>query len=329
MNQTLEQHLQIFCSYQQNDWADLLPLAEFAYNNAQNASTKMSPFYANYGYHPRYTVKVNNSALQMNPASAAYAKKLKEIHDQARANLQEAQLYQKRYYDQHTKEIPSFQVGDSVWLLRKNISTTRPSQKLEVRRLGPFKILKVVGESKLAYRLELPPHYKIHPVFHISLLEPYKENTIPGREQPPPPPVAIDNNLEYVVHQILDSRIHHGKLQYYVDWQGYSPAERTWEPTSHLSNAQDAVADFHYHYPLRPSPKDIITQPRRSSAMKGGPTVRNGRNGGARTRWTGHGEDTLGTGRVQQTGIMCGETGFTVAKAMETRRSVCKEEFSP
>ena len=313
----------------QHDWADLLPLAEFAYNNAQNASTKMSPFYANYGYHPRYTVKVNNSALQMNPASAAYAKKLKEIHDQARANLQEAQLYQKRYYDQHTKEIPSFHVGDSVWLLRKNISTIRPSQKLKVRRLGPFKISKVVGESKLAYRLELPPHFKIHPVFHVSLLEPYKENTIPGRKQPPPPPITINDNLEYVVHQILDSRIHRGKLQYYVDWQGYSPAERTWEPASHLSHAQNAVTDFHYRYPLRPSPKDIMAQPRGSSAMKEGPTVRNGRNGRARTRRTGHGGDTLGAERAQQAGIMRSEIGFTVAKTMEARRSVCKEEFSP
>ena len=131
VNQTLEQYLRIFCGYQQDDWSELLPLAEFAYNNAQSASTKMSPFYANYGYHPRYTVKVNSSSLRTNPASAAYAKRLKEIHNQARANLTEAQLYQKQYYDQHVKEAPSLQIGDSVWLLRKNISTTRLSQKLE------------------------------------------------------------------------------------------------------------------------------------------------------------------------------------------------------
>ena len=57
--------------------------------------------------------------------------------------------------------------------------------------------------------------------------------------------------------------------------------------------------------------------------------VRNGRNGGAQTRRIGHGEGTLGIGQVQQAGIMCGRIGFTVAKAMETCRSVCKEEFSP
>ena len=57
-------------------------------------------------------------------------------------------------------------------------------------------------------------------------------------------------------------------------------------------------------------------------------TVRNGWNGGTRTRRTGHGEGTLGIGQVQQAGIMRGGIGFTVAKAMGTRRSVCKEEFS-
>ena len=57
--------------------------------------------------------------------------------------------------------------------------------------------------------------------------------------------------------------------------------------------------------------------------------VRNGRNGRARTRRTGHGEGTLGAEQAQQAGIMRSEIGFTVAKTMEARRSVCREEFSP
>jgi IS30 family transposase len=51
-NQTLEQYLRHYCSYQQDNWSDLLPLAEFAYNNTPNASTSVSPFFANKGYHP-------------------------------------------------------------------------------------------------------------------------------------------------------------------------------------------------------------------------------------------------------------------------------------
>ena len=56
MNQTLEQYLHIYCNYQQDNWADLLPLAEFTYNNAPNTTTSVSPFFANKGYHPNLTV---------------------------------------------------------------------------------------------------------------------------------------------------------------------------------------------------------------------------------------------------------------------------------
>ena len=55
-NQTLEQYLCIFCNYQQDNWNKLLPLAEFAYNNAPSATTGTSPFFANKGYHPNLTI---------------------------------------------------------------------------------------------------------------------------------------------------------------------------------------------------------------------------------------------------------------------------------
>jgi len=56
MNQTLEQYLRVYCNYQQDNWSELLPIAEFAYNNAPNATTKISPFFANKGYHPNITI---------------------------------------------------------------------------------------------------------------------------------------------------------------------------------------------------------------------------------------------------------------------------------
>jgi len=55
-NQTLEQYFRIYCNYQQNNWSELLPLAEFAYNNAPSATTSISPFFANKGYHPNLSV---------------------------------------------------------------------------------------------------------------------------------------------------------------------------------------------------------------------------------------------------------------------------------
>ena len=93
--------------------------------------------------------------------------------------------------------------------------------------MGPFRIIAAVGESKSAYRLALPPQLRIHPVFHVSLLEPYKADIIPGRRQAPPPPTILADQEEHTVCKVLDSRIQRGRLMYYVDWEGYGPEERT------------------------------------------------------------------------------------------------------
>src|SRR5437762_14353957 len=109
-----------------------------------------------------------------------------------RSQLESAQAIYKEKHDQHVKEHPPFAVGDHVWLTRKNIKTSRPSQKLDVKRFGLFEIQEVVGESKLAFKLKLLRHMRIHSVFHISLLEPYHDNPFPGRIQPAPPPIVVD-----------------------------------------------------------------------------------------------------------------------------------------
>ena len=97
---------------------------------------------------------------------------------------------------------------------------------------------------------------RIHPVFHISLLEPYRPNTLPGRTQPPPPPEEVEGELEYELERVLDSKFVQGKLLYLVDWVGYSPEERTWELAAYLESATDAVNEFHRRHLNRPSPGD-------------------------------------------------------------------------
>jgi hypothetical protein len=111
--------------------------------------------------------------------------------------------------------------------------------------MGPFQIEEIVGESQLAYRLQLPPQMRIHPVFHVSLLEPYKENRLAGRTQERPPPVEVEGELEYEVKEIVDSKVVRGKLQYHVEWVGYGPEERTWEPVEHVGHAADAIEEYH------------------------------------------------------------------------------------
>ncbi|MBW0560863.1 hypothetical protein O181_100578 [Austropuccinia psidii MF-1] len=142
-----------------------------------------------------------------------------------------------------------------VWLSSKKIKSTRPTKKLSERWLGPFPILKKV--STHAYHLKLPSQWKsIHPVFHISLLEPVKTSTIPNRHQELPPPIIIEEEEEWEVSQILDSKLKRGKLWYLVEWKGFSqdPERSTWEPPKNLKNCPELVKDFHSLYPDKPGP---------------------------------------------------------------------------
>jgi len=99
---------------------------------------------------------------------------------------------------------------------------------------------------------------KVHLVFHVSLLEPYKESNLLGRSQSPPPFIAIDNHEEYEVEKVLDSRWRHDKLEYFVHWREYDINERTWKPATNLVNAPQKVHEFHQLYPDKPQPTQMI-----------------------------------------------------------------------
>jgi hypothetical protein len=161
------------------------------------------------------------------------------------------QDHQARYHNAKHKPV-EFNVGDKVWLLSTNIRTERPSKKLDWKRLGPFSITKRIGTQ--AYQLALPKSMRIHPVFHVSLLEPYKAPSI-ARTPPPPPPVVIDSEQEFEVEQILDSKFIRNRLFYLVKWMGYSISENSWEPDHLLKNSSVLVKSFHSRYPSKPCPR--------------------------------------------------------------------------
>ncbi|SPC61665.1 uncharacterized protein UHOD_11627 [Ustilago sp. UG-2017b] len=255
VNQVLEQYLRGYSNHLQTNWSDLLPLAEFSYNNAEHASTQLTPFFANYGYHPRFSFDNTDSASPaLFPAACSYADQLEQLHEYVRGELDKANSQSAGQFDKHHLPSPQFQPGDRVWLSANNIHSLRPTKKLDYRRLGPFPISEVI--SSHAYRLQLPPSMKIHNVFHVDRLEPYVANTIPHRVQPPPPPVEIESDMEYEVKQILDSKVDHryrDPLFYLVRWVGYGPDHNSWEPASNLTHASNLIAEFHTASPTRPS----------------------------------------------------------------------------
>jgi hypothetical protein len=252
VNQVLEQYLRTFCGYLQDDWYDLLPVAEFAYNNSFHSSIGMTPFFANHGYHPRLEVSLRESRV---PAAHEHVRRLKEVHEAAAAAISKALVTHAHYANRDRTAIPedAFEPGSLVWLLRRHIRTDRPSDKLDDKRLGPFPIIKAVGRS--AFRLSLPPSMRIHPVFHASLLEPHRPNTLPTRSTPSPPPPVVntEGEEEYEVSRILDSRIFRRKLQYLVDWVGYGSEERSWVSADDFDHDDPPVLEFHQAHPDRPS----------------------------------------------------------------------------
>ena len=110
-----------------------------------------------------------------------------------------ARVTYKKYHNRHVQPSPEFKPGDLVWLKRTNIKSVRPAQKLDSKCLGRFWILEAIGQSKLAIRLELPPSLKIHPVFHMHLLDPYHANRISGCRRPPSPSEEIEGKEKYKV----------------------------------------------------------------------------------------------------------------------------------
>ena len=138
LNQRIEVYLWAFVSKEQNDWVRLLPMAEFAYNNSTTMGNGMSPFCANYGFHPAAIDLASTEPL--NPTSSVYAHWMHVVHDESRRGLEEVQERMHQYTDPARKEPPAYQVGDLVMLSRRNIKTHRPSKKLDHKNHGPFQI---------------------------------------------------------------------------------------------------------------------------------------------------------------------------------------------
>ncbi|KAM4062066.1 reverse transcriptase (RNA-dependent DNA polymerase) [Hirsutella rhossiliensis] len=145
LNQTLEQYLRCYISYEQNDWVKWLPTAQLAYNSSVTETTKLSPAYANYGYNPE-AFKVTRQGPQAERA-ILQADQLRKLHKEMQ---QELQFVRER-------------IGDMVYLVRRNIKTKRPSNKLDFKKLGPFKVKKTI--SKVNYELSLPTTMRIHRYF--------------------------------------------------------------------------------------------------------------------------------------------------------------------
>lgn len=265
VNGWLGQYLRSFSCYQQDDWCDLLPLAEFAYNTSVHSTTGVSPFFAMYGFDPRGGDEATVPLLKPGDRrfthhdALAKADKLRSLHEFLRRQIAIAQDIHKRYYDRRRTSPPQFKEGDLVYLDARNIRASRPSRKLSPKHLGPFPVDKVVRPD--VYRLRLPPTMRIHPVFDVQLLKPVAANPYPGRVLREPEPEIVDGEEMWEVEAITDSRWfgrgRQREVRYHVRWRGFGPEYDTWEPAANVEGSGDLVSDFHTRHPSKPRPRPL------------------------------------------------------------------------
>ncbi|XP_031758562.1 uncharacterized protein LOC108647661 [Xenopus tropicalis] len=246
-NQTLEQYLRCFSCFLQDNWASLLAMAEFAYNNSIHASTKQTPFFSNLGFHPIMIpgIPQDVSVPAAQDRLTFLASNLTTLHQ----NLLKAQSNFKFFADKKRNPDPEFEVGDMVWLSTLNLRLTCPSKKLAQRFIGPFEILQRI--NPVSFKLLLPRTLRIHPVFHAAPLKRFVPSQFPGRGPLLPDPVVISDHDEYEVESIVDSKSRRGEVQYLIKWKGFGPEENSWEPASNV-NAPKLVRAFHQRFPDKP-----------------------------------------------------------------------------
>ena len=139
-----------------------------------------------------------------------------------------------------------FQLGDEVVVRTAFLPTTAFAHipvKIRRRFVGPFQVVKVV--SPIAYTLDLPSNWRIHPTFHVEKLKKYERSEEFQRTVvSPPAAIEIDGQQEYEVEAIIRHRGTGNRRQYLVAWKGYELHEATWEPEANLSNCQDLLAEY-------------------------------------------------------------------------------------
>jgi hypothetical protein len=226
VNQVLEIYLRTFVNYNQDNWQEMLDMAEFCYNNTWHSSINCSPFWANYGYHPNFQVAMAKIDDVRNPSVKEGVERIHDIQTELYQHLHTAAAEMKKYADRHRMDPGEIEVGSRVFLSAANIQTTRPSKKLDHKNLGPYKVLERIGE--LNYRLELPHGVRLHDVFHVALLHKEHPNTFPGRHMTPPLPVITDMEQHFHVQMILQMRCRYGNISYLVRWLGYDCDNDTW-----------------------------------------------------------------------------------------------------
>ena len=220
-------------------------------------TTRISPIYANKGYHPNIFVHPEREVASRK--AREFAINLDELHTALKEQIRTAQSHYQASANACCAPAPCFPISSYAFVKAQFFHTTQPSRKLVEKYLGPFEVIIQVGTH--SFTLRLPNSMRaVHPVFHVSMLEPTHRNIILECSQPPLPPVEIDSELEYKISEILDMKIDkrqkHCNIVYLFQWTGYegTDEETSWILANELGHAPKIITNFHKAYPDKPGP---------------------------------------------------------------------------
>jgi len=251
VNRIIVAMMRNYLKHAQKDWDEWLAMLEFAYNDAEQESIHMTPFYCDTGRHPRrpdaLTVAFDIRGATNVAATEGFVSRMQEIVEEARAAIASAQEKQRFHANQHRRN-EEFEVGDMVWLSAENIETPssreRPKKKFNALYYGPFKVS--MKNSPVSYELVLPETWRIANTFHASLLKKYvpEPEDMRGRAPTRPNPVIVEGEEEYEVEDILKARGTGSRREYLVKWKGYDYDDSTWQSRADLKNAPTILRRF-------------------------------------------------------------------------------------
>ena len=177
-----------------------------------------SLFYLMMGYEPRALPSVISDTSI--PTVETRLKTLSAARNEA---LAAHELARQVMSSRSRRGFKPFAKGDKVWLEARNLKHLIINLNFAPKWEGPFTITKVL--SPIVYQLRLPRTWKIHPVFHASLLSPYPENEVHGKNFPVPPPDLINGEEEYEIEKIIRHRGTLSSHSFLIRWKGYSAEE--------------------------------------------------------------------------------------------------------
>ena len=190
-----------------------------------------------------FALRCGFSLLSLSSRNLLYSRWINAIQQHVAQELTYTQDRSWVTADEDPVPAPTFKTRDLIWLVAKNLATHRPSPKLDHCKQDLFHVSRQI--SPHADKLALPVSMKVHPVFHISLMELPVSDPLPAQINPLPPPGIVEDKEENYVEEILDSHMFRCHVQYLVKWVGCN--QSTWEPPANLQELA-ALEDFHRRY---------------------------------------------------------------------------------